>query len=376
MPELSQSASLRRAWLGLFTSAHTPGKGHLFAIDFARGLGALAVLFWHYQGFFLPSNAPGEKMLITTEQQPLFWLFQPLYRYGNFAVEFFWLISGFVFAATYLGRRVSAWDFSVARFARLYPLHLLTLVIIAGLQIGSLRLVGHEQVYANNDAYHFMLNVFFASSWGFERGFSFNGPIWSVSIEVIIYVVFWLSLPFIFRFGAILPLGVAAAALAIRHFLTPGDAALVANCLIYFFIGSATYIAFLAFRTYPRVILISAGLAIVSGIILIRIQPNRIEMGMLVFLAGLLAAACAVEAADYGRYLQRFRWVGDNTYGTYLWHIPVQITALSVLDYFGVARTVALNGLFLAGFLIVVMVIARASYLYIELPARNRLRRR
>jgi peptidoglycan/LPS O-acetylase OafA/YrhL len=37
---------------------------------------------------------------------------------------------------------------------------------------------------------HFLLNVVFANYWGFQSGTSFNGPVWSVSIELMAYLVF------------------------------------------------------------------------------------------------------------------------------------------------------------------------------------------
>ena len=29
--------------------------------------------------------------------------------------------------------------------------------------------------------------------WGFEKGYSFNGPVWSVSAEVLIYFIFFFT---------------------------------------------------------------------------------------------------------------------------------------------------------------------------------------
>ena len=51
---------------------------------------------------------------------------------------------------------------------------------------------------ATHDFYHFVLQFFFISSWGFEDGPSFNGPIWSVSIEIFIYGIFFLSVLLVF----------------------------------------------------------------------------------------------------------------------------------------------------------------------------------
>ena len=83
------------------------------------------------------------------------------------------------------------------RFARLYPLHFVTLLFVAGLQAYHLSVNGSHQLFGFNDTYHFILNLFMASPWGLEEGLSFNAPIWSVSVEVIVYFVFWLALPFL-----------------------------------------------------------------------------------------------------------------------------------------------------------------------------------
>ena len=48
-------------------------------------------------------------------------------------------------------------------------------------------------IFENNDLYHFVLNILFISSWGLEKGMSFNQPIWSVSFELIVYILFFLT---------------------------------------------------------------------------------------------------------------------------------------------------------------------------------------
>ena len=40
-------------------------------------------------------------------------------------------------------------------------------------------------------SFGFILNFFLVSGWGFEKGPSFNGPVWSVSVEIIIYFFFF-----------------------------------------------------------------------------------------------------------------------------------------------------------------------------------------
>lgn len=60
---------------------------------------------------------------------------------------------------------------------------------------------------AINDLYYFVLQLFVASDWGLQAGDSFNGPIWSISVELLVYVIFFVVLRFIsaswITFGAI-----------------------------------------------------------------------------------------------------------------------------------------------------------------------------
>ena len=167
---------------------------HLYGLDIIRGLAACAIVFWHWQHF----SMKGSQLPLDFDraEQPLYMLFRPMYKYGDFAVPFFFQLSGFVFFWLYREKvesgKCSGYKFAVLRFARLYPLHALTLLIVLVLQIVHARLIGSYFVYPRNDAYHFALHAAFVSHWGFESGHSFNAPIWSVSIEIGLYCIFFL----------------------------------------------------------------------------------------------------------------------------------------------------------------------------------------
>ncbi|MEM0944837.1 MAG: acyltransferase family protein, partial [Pseudomonadota bacterium] len=107
----------------------------------ARGVAALAVVIFHYNHFYLADHTARDA-LPAVEAYPYAAILAPIYQHGDFAVELFWVISGFVFAHAYLNRPTSPWRFAVARVARLYPLHLLTLLLVAGLQAASLAFAG------------------------------------------------------------------------------------------------------------------------------------------------------------------------------------------------------------------------------------------
>jgi peptidoglycan/LPS O-acetylase OafA/YrhL len=99
------------------------------------------------------------------------------------AVSFFFVLSGFILTHVYpeLPTRKHVGRFLLARFARIWPIHLLSLflslVLISGLLKGNLALI------ANIAAVH---------AW-IPRGdyfFSFNAVSWSISVEVGFYLLF------------------------------------------------------------------------------------------------------------------------------------------------------------------------------------------
>lgn len=113
----------------------------------------------------------------------------------------FWAISGFIFFFKYFDRlsrgAIGAGDFFVARFSRLYPLHFATLLLVLGLQLAFLARHGQFFVYPYNDLRHFVLNLLFISGWGLQKGDSFNAPIWSVSVELIVYIAFFVLVTYL-----------------------------------------------------------------------------------------------------------------------------------------------------------------------------------
>ena len=165
----------------------------LYALDVSRGIAALAVVLWHWQhfafeGYALPQNF--DKAI-----QPFYPFAKIFYEKGFMGVDYFFLLSGFIFFWIYkeaIGKRKTNFkEFWVHRFSRLYPLHLVTLCLVALLQAVYVARNIKPFVFQYNDAYHFLLNLSFTSGWGFQKGWSFNAPVWSVSIEILLYFLFF-----------------------------------------------------------------------------------------------------------------------------------------------------------------------------------------
>lgn len=173
--------------------AETSNGDHFILLDATRTLAAIGVVCWHWQHFFMVNS---QAIIPNRNDLPFYSSLFPFYDSGWMAVDFFFMLSGFVMSWTYLerirSRSTGMGRFAILRLSRLYPLHLLTLLAVAILQYGYMRLNGHGFVYQFNNLYHFSLHLFMASQWGFQRGPSFNDPIWSVSVEVLLYALFYL----------------------------------------------------------------------------------------------------------------------------------------------------------------------------------------
>lgn len=349
------------------------GGDRLALLDAARALAAIAVLLWHYQLFYF---APGgyESPPDLASREPLYALLMPFYAAGLYAVEIFWMISGFVFANVYYARPATTREFFVNRFARLYPLHLLTLCVVAVLQAVAFVTVGTTLLVPNNDAYHFFLHLVFASNWGFERGNSFNAPIWSVSVEVLIYCLFWATRRWLARFGVVGPLVAAAILLGLNRF-APGNP--IFHCGYYFFFGTALSIASAALSRSDGLLASAIGALLVAGIV--GFYSGSISLVQLLGLPGMFGGAI-VALASLERFLQPpaqsvLSKLGDTTYGMYLWHVPVQLTLILLLGSGGTVAALAASPWFLLLFIGSTIVIARLGFVFYEHPARRWIRR-
>ena len=123
--------------------------------------------------------------------------------YGLF-VDMFFILSGFVISYSYpstsTGTRSYA-RFLVRRIARIYPLHLLTLLLFA-----ALAFVGISGPTSHAGFLDFIQNLFLVQAWGVTDHLSFNSPAWSISAELFCYILFPL---FMLLAGRVSPLVLA-----------------------------------------------------------------------------------------------------------------------------------------------------------------------
>ena len=129
----------------------------LVRLDILRGIAAFVVAWSHYRWLFLPGLAMHGPL-------PAWIRWSEFGGGGSTAVQIFWVLSGIVFFHAYDGEPFSKRDFFWRRFARLYPLHFATLLIIALLDLLHLWLLGAPKI-PYLDWPHFLVQLALASHW-------------------------------------------------------------------------------------------------------------------------------------------------------------------------------------------------------------------
>ena len=167
----------------------------LYLLDLARAVAATCVVLQHYQHFYTIDY--NQKQNFTKSLQPFYNIIQPFYEFGTVAVQFFFVLSGFIFFMFYRNRileqTINFRNFLILRLTRLYPLHLLTLIFVLAMQYFYNHNFSEYFIYKSNDFINFVAHFFLIQEWGLigETG-SFNAPSWSISVELFLYISFFI----------------------------------------------------------------------------------------------------------------------------------------------------------------------------------------
>ena len=286
---------------------------------------ALCIVVFHFQFYFYPLGRPA------VDDLPFSSAMRAIYLHGHYAVPWFWVLSGFVFSYTYKNdikdRNIGFLEFIRRRFARLYPLHFLTLTLTAAVfYLYETTSESPHWWYASaSDWYAFGSHLLLASNW-FTGTLSFNGPVWSVSIEVLVYIFFFCltraRMVGVFRNAIIVAVSLAFYRISIS--VENQVLIWVTNCLACFYIGALVFEINYCFKNTFYVGAISSA-ALALSVLLVFFRPTY----ALTFVvpAALILALCALRSTqiESSPIATIVAWLGNLTYGSYLLHFPISV---------------------------------------------------
>lgn len=316
------------------TDATAPDKSHFVILDGLRGVAALMVVVFHLFEAYTFGDA--QKQII---------------NHGYLAVDFFFLLSGFVIAYAYDDRwgRMSQWDFYKRRLIRLQPM------VVAGALIGALLFAFQDYSvftkYGSATTASVLLTMLLgfimvplpksADIRGWDEMYTLNAPAWSLLYEYLANILYAVVLR---RLGVRwLALCAIAAAVALLHLATSGGRGDLVGGWVLDANGIRIGLTRVLFPFIAGILLMRLGARLrirngfaVSSLILItalslprfggteRLWLNGLyDAGCVILLFPLIVAIGAGEKAARGRSLTIARFFGDLSFPLYITHYPL-----------------------------------------------------
>ena len=333
----------------------------LRALTGVRGIAAWFVVFYHI------------RLSIAGLPLPV----RDVFAKGYLAVDFFFLLSGFVIWLTWsdrirTGGVASIPSFLQKRIARIWPLHLATLGGAVALAL-LLRATGRSDpqfVFPE-----LPLHILLLQNWGFTHHLAWNDPAWSISAELGAYLLFpvlvlavdWRRLPtlvlLILAGGLLVGLHLAMNAPSLGTDIPRYG---LLRCLVEFTTGSIVCALWLRWRGALRTPLWVALAAMLAAGSWIAGAPETLVVPALFALVLQLLALTAGKPGNPFE-LGWTHYLGEISYATYLSHFILWKAFKLVF----VSDVTAVSPTYVAVYLGLVLLASIALYHLVERPAQR-----
>ncbi|MBS1660962.1 MAG: acyltransferase [Bacteroidetes bacterium] len=338
-------------------------------LTFTRFLAALAIVVYHAKSAIWPFNTN---------------VLYPLFSKANIGVSYFFILSGFVMIIAYGSRgqrRVDAGEYYLNRLARIYPVYLLALVMMAAIE------------YKIMDTRSLSASLFALQAWIPGYALTLNSPAWSISVEFLFYLVFPVLFNYLYqrsRLAVIAPLTLAfwvlTQVLLNKLYFSGFYEGYPSNShdLLFYFppmhlneflVGNLTGLIYLRLykegraRNYDWAVLLLAILSI--GLIALDIPVNLHDgMMAIVFAPFILLLALNTGRISKGMSGRIPVLLGEASYSLYILQVPLHILCLFVFKRLGLVNP----NIQFYSYLVFLILASVASYYTIELPARKWIR--
>ncbi|WP_332788226.1 acyltransferase family protein [Sphingomonas sp. GB1N7] len=363
-------------------------KHRYVALDSLRGVCACMIVLLHFDTFGYISRSA-------------------FVQHSFLFVDFFFVLSGFVIAASYgdrLGEGYSIPKFMMLRLGRVYPLHIVMLALFVAWELATINIVRPSGRLPFSDGY--TVGMIFANL-GLVQTFighptSWNGPAWSIAVEVWTYLVFAFGFRYLGRFLVLVALILAVVCgcyllTATDRYLNVFHEGAFARCLIGFSLGVVTFRAHRYFQprlgvtlaTLLEIVAVAATIAIVvaagASILSLAVPP--------LFALVILVFAQQSGAMSRVLILPPLEFLGKVSYSIYMVHLFIVFRTHNALEavqrvthHYGLVTTIDdrkfAGSTPLMGDILSIMVLCMAivaatlSYKLVEFPANQWVRRK
>lgn len=340
-------------------------KKRLTQLDGIRAILCLTVVFSHFLG------------------SRLGWV---NYNFINayISVDGFFILSGFVLSYIYSERinngKIGVFQFTLHRVARLYPLHIFTLI---------LTFLIYKFLYKDfpfeNPLQTAIHHVFMLQGLGVSQSWSWNDPSWSISVELFAAILL---------FKWIIPSKnnelLLIFSIIIYTIVLNKHGSLMAEKDLNFFIFSSGLLKCIAGMTLGVFIknLVSSpkestvflvkniyikllAILVISIFLFRKEQANGVDLSIIILIAYIIAACVSVN--DYVSEFfsnKAIAYIGKISFSIYMIHTPLLLT----MDYFGIfSRVNIIIGLLI--FCLVLFVVSILTYNFVEENTYKRLKK-
>ena len=356
-------------------------KNKIFYLESLRGLAAISVAIFHFDnGSFLNNSFT---------------------KNGWLMVDFFFILSGTVISLNYQEKIQTFSDilkFQFKRFLRLYPLHILMLLIFLIIEMSKylikleFGIVSNNPPFSVNNSETFFLNILLLHNL-FSDYLTWNVQSWSISAEFYTYLIYAFLALYIFKnklsiyfISSIIV--IIAFILLFKSSMEPSNGFL--RCLYSFFLG---VIIFNLSNLLKYKINFPSYFLLFISILAVCYSEGEKVIGLNIFIPFIFSAfVFSLLISNDENLIKEFLnkrsliYLGTISYGIYMVHTAVWWVINQSLRFFfnfetfvnkDGATKVVFDNLFLANLtmffgLSVIFVLSHYSYKFVEMPINNK----